>query len=346
MKKKSRTVIKIFLPVMVLILIAAGIFFARSPVLIVSDHYFTELYGKNRTLFAQIRSSLSLFRQVKLVMIPEDIGPGGIVFAVSEVSENPFCVCFPYRYLDGAEHYQNQFSSIKVLLFAGKENPSEGNGQFRVIKTDTGNDLYRAGICAAIIAQNKEGKILCYIEKGGTAEEKTVFEQGLKDGGREESANSVLFINLNREYYDETEISCIVLTGNSADPFITEENIPIILSSWADPRFFSPQVKLILSDSLWETVVPAVKMTQSTENLIHLPSVIQFHAQNNFSREEKKRLKRAMELVSVPPKIESNAKQSLNKMMFSADTLTKGACSERRIFYSESFLSITQIKYR
>jgi hypothetical protein len=309
MEKKNRYRIIIFLSALVLLFVI-GIFFIRAPVLIVSDQYFNDLYGKNRALFSGIRSSIKLFRQVKLVTVAEDIGPDGIAFAVSQVSENPYIVCFPYRYLDGAQNYQNQFPSINTLLFSGKEKNPDVPKRLGDIQTDTETDLYRAGLAAALISEGKEGKILCYIENRGSREYRSSFEQGLKDGGREGDA---LFIALNRSYTDNEPVSCIVLTGNSDDSFIIEENIPIILFSWADPNLFSSQVKVIFNDSPWETLIPAIKMFQNaniskdlpeddsidSENLTEslnlnvLPSSIKMHSKNDFSAAEKKRLEKA-----------------------------------------------------
>lgn len=289
MKIKPRFAVIFFLPALPLI-IAIGIFLLRAPVLVVSDQYFNDLYGKHRTLFAEMKSSISLFRRFQLVTVADDIGPDGIAFAVSEVSEHPFCVCFPYRYADGARNYQQLYPSVNVLLFMGRTRNPELSESFTLVQTDTETDLYRAGLGAALISQNKAGKILCYIERGRRAEGIPFFEWGLKDGGREGDA---LFIDLNGTYSDETAISCIVLTGSSEDSFITGQNIPILLYSWADPDIFPPRVTVIFSDSLWETVLPAVKMLASGEKLISLPSIIQMHPQNTFSSNEKNQLKNA-----------------------------------------------------
>lgn len=290
MKKKARFSVRILLPAMLLILIMMGIFLFRAPVLIVSDHYFNDVYGKNRSFFARIRSSISLFRRVETVNLAEDIGPDGIAFAVSEVSKNPFCVIFPYRFFDGAKKYQDQYPAVKTIISAGKEVLSEPRTALGIVQTDTETDLYRAGLSAAIISQGKEGKILCYIENGGAVTEKYFFEQGLKDGGREGDA---LFIGLDEKFSDEIHISCIVLTGSSEDSFITKENVPIILFSWTDPEFFPSQVNLIFSDSPWETAVSAVKMLQKGENLMDLPSIIQINPQNDFSFTKTRQLKNA-----------------------------------------------------
>jgi hypothetical protein len=301
MNKKYRRYIIFFLPVVLIILIG-GFFFIRAPVLLVSDQYFLDLYGKNRSLIAAIRSSASLFRRVLTVSVAEDIGPDGIAFAVSEVSANPYAVCFPYRYVDGARHYQNQFPSVKTILFAGREENLELQDQFPVVQTDSETDLYRAGFAAAIITQRQEGKILCYIENGRRATNKSFFEMGLKDGGRE---GDVFFLDLDDDYSYNDTISCIVITGSVDDPFITKENIPLILFSWADPSLFSSQVNLIFSDSPWEMIISTINTLKNGEELITLPSLIQIHPQHEFSFSVKKRIK------------------TLNKMTLSADTLTK-----------------------
>ncbi len=287
MKIKVQNAVIFFLPV-VLLIFAAGLFFFRAPVLLVSDAYFNDLYGKNRTIFAGIKSSLSLFRWVKLVSVAEDIGPDGIAFAVSEVSENPYCVYFPNRYRNGAAAYQNQFPSTKIILFAEKENTSALPDDFFVVQTDTEADLYRAGRSAALISAENEGKILCYIRNSGSPEEKNAFTTGLKDGGAEKE---VQFIDLSRKYTDGSPVSCIVLTGSAEDSFITEKNLPIILFSWADPSLLPPEVKVIFSDSPWEMLLPAVKMLGEEDKRFDLPSAVHMHPQSSFSSIEKRALK-------------------------------------------------------
>jgi hypothetical protein len=287
MKKRSRIPITIFLPALLLISLA-GIFFFRAPVLIVSDQYFQELYGSNRTIFSALQSSLRLFRIVKTVSVPNDISSAGIAFAVSEAAANPFCVYFPYRYADAAKNYHDQFPFVNILLFAGKEKNPALQEDFTIVQTDTETDLYRAGFSAAMLSRGKDGKILCYIDKNRTTDEKRSFLQGIADGGREGES---IFIDLAGKYENDTAVSCIVLTGSSEDPFITKQTVPIILFSWANPQLFSPQVSIVFSDSPWETAVSAIKTLPNKESLINAASRIHLHPQNNFSFKEKRELR-------------------------------------------------------
>lgn len=289
MKMKLRFNLIIFLPV-VLLAITLIIFLARTPVLIVSDQNFNDLYGRDRAFSARIRSSITLFRQVRLVTLAEDIGPDGITFAVSEISENPFCVCFPHRYAGGAVNYNQQFPQVKTALFTGRESYSGSSEQLTVIQTDTETDMYRAGLIAAIIAEGSPGKILCYTGNRIQTPEKYFFELGLKDGGREGEA---VFIGTNEKYSGETTIACVVVTGSTDDPFITKQNIPIILFSWGDTYFFPSQVKIIFSDSIWEMAVPTVKMLQKEENITKFPSNIRINPKSGVSSDQKRQLKSA-----------------------------------------------------
>jgi hypothetical protein len=294
---------KIFLfSALLLILIVLGIFFLRTPVLVVSDPYFNDLYGKKRALYAGIRTSFSLFRRVQLVTLADGVGPDGIVLAVSQASENPFCVCFPNRYADAALIYQNQFSSVKTILFAGKEDQKDLPSGLSIIKTDAKSDLYRAGFSAALLSEGKTGKILVYIENARNSQEKNFFEQGIIDSGIE---IEVQFIDLNDEFTSSEPISCIVLTEISQDPFITEQNIPIILFSWADPALFSTQIKVIISDSPWEMLLPVIKQLKKSENTIDLtneedpvyridmPSFMRIHPKSGLPSKEKRLLNNA-----------------------------------------------------
>ena len=80
------------LPLFVVLLtlgIVVGTFFARSPVLLVSDASFYQLYGSQRFASAIARNSLQLFRRVIPVPVFENAGADIIALVVEQASASP-----------------------------------------------------------------------------------------------------------------------------------------------------------------------------------------------------------------------------------------------------------------
>ena len=135
--------------------ILGGIFFSRSPVLVVTDPSFNYLYGPQRLRLRAITSSLELFRRVIPVPVAENAGPDLIALVVDGVSRSPRAVLFPYRYLDGAQAYKASHPQVPVLVTGAGSLPSPGTVAF--VRTDIAADLYRAGLCAAVLMGETRG---------------------------------------------------------------------------------------------------------------------------------------------------------------------------------------------
>ena len=289
--KQGKSFLPAFFISAALILFLGALFFFRAPVLVVSDIHFNNLYGTKRILYGRVKASLSLFRPVREVILADGIGDDGIAFAVSEVSEKPYYVGFPHRYASGARRYKQQFPDIPVILFSGREGDTGQNQDITLVPTDLRTDFYRAGLGAAVLSGGGPGKILCYADDRIGTSAKHFLQLGLSEGGVE---SSPIFINTNDKYVSNEQVSCIILAGNTEDPFISRQNIPIILFSWADPALLPASVRIIFNDSPWEMIVPAVKTLQKGEFEGEIPSAAGINNGNGLTDSGKKQLKAAL----------------------------------------------------
>ena len=252
------------------------VFFSRPPVLIVIDLAFSSLYGgTRRTLLRQVSASLALFRQVKPVMIAEGAGPDVLVFAIEEsasrsLSRRPYCVLFPYRYSEGALRYHEQFPGIPVILLEGRgrQGPAAAGDDLFVFKNDQEKDMYRAGLCAAILCGGT-WKTAVFQDRSIGEAGRNAFTEGLRQGG---NGAEPLFLGGFYELSDLSDLSCVVLAGSGAEYFEQNLTHPVIFYTWLDPELASPGVVLIFDDSPWALAVPAVKMIAENRNEGKIPS--------------------------------------------------------------------------
>jgi len=253
---------KKYLPIIIvlsLVLISgalAGVFFIRSPVLIITDSSFNLLYGPERLRERQRQTSISLFRRVIPVIVYENAGPDLVALVVEEVSSKPRAALFPFRYLDGALLYKENNPDVPVLLMGGR-NPVplrlRGLGIIYV-QTDTLLDIYRAVLSAAVFAGEKN--ILIFDDYMLPEERRELLKQILESAGH---LNELLFQYRNTPVNSPENIGCIIVAGPAARFLEQDLDIPVILFSWADPYFTPQTVKLIFDDSPWALAVAALR---------------------------------------------------------------------------------------
>jgi len=252
--------------------LVSAIFFFRSQVLLVTDVYFTTLYGERRTKIKTIETSLRLFRRVKLLTIPDDAGADLIAFSVNNVKGKKYGVLFPYRYIDGARRYKEQASNIPVYVFGGRaQNRDQDNMEGIIfIGNDAYSDLYRAGGFAAIFAEKSGGgDVIFFQNEYLSTEERNIFEEGLKNWGFEKLPR---YVSMNQDYSDNQNVSCMVMKA-PATQFLEENlDLQVILFSWVDPALSPSQVKVMFDDSIWAFAVKALRIKNSHV----LPSEIVF----------------------------------------------------------------------
>lgn len=276
------------------------VFFSRPPVLIVIDVPFSSLYGgTRRTLLRQVFASLVLFRQVKPVKIAEGAGPDVLVFAVEEaasrsLSRRPHCVLFPYRYSQAALRYREQFPGIPAILLEGRADggaATAGDGLF-IFRNDQERDMYRAGLCAAILNGGNRGKIVVFQDRSIEDAGRNAFMEGLRqEGNRMEP----LFLDGFYELSDFSDLSCVVLAGSGAEYFEQNLTHPVIFYTWLDPDLTSPEVVLVFDDSPWALAAPAVKMIAENRNEGRIPSDLLILSARIADKDILRRLKKAVQ---------------------------------------------------
>lgn len=268
MKLRSKTSVIIIAAAFVL-LIFIIVYFARSPVLIVTDQTFILLYGEERIRSEQKSASKSLFRRVKIVSIADDVADDIVKIAVSDASSRPFCVIFPLRFARAARLYREENTQIPVILLDGRNNDerflsalgSDENDYF-IYKTDVDSDFYRAGITAAAFITEENGRIAVLLDPGILSQAGEAFSRGVDSL---ENPPRVSFYTSIQENIENPDIFCVVLAGAGAEYFDREMETrkPVILFTWLDPVYLPDDVVITVNDSPLVQAVPAVRMAAS-----------------------------------------------------------------------------------
>lgn len=276
-----------------------GVFWFRAPVLFVTDAPFNTLYGLQRARIKRLETTLRIMRQIKPVLIGENAGPDMVTFAVEEAHRAPYGVLFPYRYYEGAERYIAQFPQIPVFILGGRSrDPQVPGGIF--VGTDTPLDLYRAGLCAGIIARHEgegdgdplsQGEILFFQNEGISTEYREAFRMGLREQGFTKEPK---YLNIKQDYTDNIQnVSCVVMQGQATLFLERNLEIPVILFSWVDPDLTSRAVKLVVDDSPWAVAGKTVAMIPGREG-VAVPSDWVFPEQRIGDKEVVGRLKKVL----------------------------------------------------
>ncbi|MCL2043810.1 MAG: hypothetical protein FWG89_06710 [Treponema sp.] len=249
------------------------IYIIRSPVLVVTDEIFENLYGIERMQRQRRSVSFSLFRRVISVVVADGAGPDIVSAAVSGAAVRPFCVVFPRRYASAAVFYHEDYPRIRSVVLGGLVHPYNlpmPNGVLCVYGTDLDTDLYRAGVFAGILA-NARRALAAQDEDTVPGRQAIVFWQNYSVSERqhllfimgvnENSPDSeVVFINSPGEMPEMEDLACAVLSSSGAEFFDRIPRIPIILFSWLDPVFTSEEVVIMFDDSPWSQIVAAVRL--------------------------------------------------------------------------------------
>ncbi|MCL2762430.1 MAG: hypothetical protein FWD36_04370 [Treponema sp.] len=268
------------------------IFFSRTPVLVVTDIPFVALYGEDRLQQQQRSASLSLFRQVKPLLVADGASPDMLVVAITEAAENPWCVLFPRSQALAAQRYHEQFPETSVVLLGGHVPASSlpvPDGFLCVYGTDSATDLYRAGLFAGILGKNHipagqvqhneaagefgeasiQRTVALWQDRHVQAAGRELFSRGVQEEAPEAA---VVFVNLIAEVPDTQRLVCMVLTSAGAEFLGKSPKMPLILFTWLDPALTSRQVAVIFDDSIWSVAVPAVRLAKENQPSGNIPS--------------------------------------------------------------------------
>ena len=263
--------------VFIVLAIGALVFNRRSPVLVVTDAPFIELYGKERIRRQRIAASFDLFRRVKPVIIADGASPDILAAAISEAARNPYCVLFPVYFAPAAELYHQEFPEIPAALligFSASSDLPQPDGVLCVYRTDLETDMYRAGLFAGVLGLKKsseEAQKTCLFlqDRYIHAAEREFFSRGLKESDSEAVAR---FSSSASDMPSLESISCVVLTRSGAEYLDKNAKIPLILFSWLDPSMLPAETTAVFDDSTWALVVPAARMAVSSQAEGKIPS--------------------------------------------------------------------------
>ena len=262
--------LKKYLPLAIVLLFLAvpgGIFLFRSPVLIVSDTSFLQLYGPMRLMIKELKLSAGLFRRVITVPVSENAGPDLVALVVNGASRAPRAVFFPSRYLEGARLFRQNRPGVPVFVTGGQKTQRDADLVF--IVTDTAQDLFRAGLCASLLAENR--KVFFFTDVNFQYQERDAFREGLKTQG---FLGEPVFANTQTDYSQYSDVGCVVLAGPATKFLEKNLKIPLILFSWLDPALTPHAVKLVFDDSPWVVAENALKFPPENNEIVIASEVV------------------------------------------------------------------------
>ncbi|MDR0638166.1 MAG: hypothetical protein LBG27_04565 [Spirochaetaceae bacterium] len=243
---------RIFLVVFMAVLGGAGLFFlARPPVVIVTDGAFLELYGQKRADTRRYILSAILFRRVVFAVVSEEAGQDSAELVVNAAAKQPFLALFPERYLEGADRYAaaageaSLADKTRTVVVDGGEGGGVNIGRAESLRIDRETDLYRAGMCAAILA--KDGSVVVYYQDSLSNAYRAMLREGLVAAGYTKTP----FFYRYSETASQTDIGCAVLLSAVNVNLLAEQmDVPMILFSWLDPEYTPNGVTVVFDDSL------------------------------------------------------------------------------------------------
>jgi hypothetical protein len=297
MKLRPKTII-IAASLAFLVLVIFIVFFVRSPVLVVTEISFAEIYGEKRLLSETAHSSFVLFRRVKPVAVADDAGDDIILAAINGASSKPFCVLFPLRFAKTARDYREKNPGIPVVLLEGRYpegvNPASfaigGNTEdYFIYRTDIFADFYRAGLAAAILDGEKNEKIAVFLESSIQTQAKEALSKALNDAGK---PLQTYFFTAYSQFTGNQDISCVVLTGTGADYLDKYSDLPVIFFTWINPEMMPQDVVLVFDDSPWIQAVSAVRMAKAGMTKGQIPSKILFTGGKGVDRGASRKLRK------------------------------------------------------
>ena len=273
-----------------------AVFYARSPVLVVTEAPFFALYGQTRLKTEQKAAARALFRRVKPVPVADGVSPDMVIIAITQTARRPRCVLFPRSQAQAALRFHEQFPPIPAVVLSGLVSVPEitfPDGILCVFGTNREVDMYRAGLFAGILGVSRR-KPPSQTEKQdekppetaaapAAAAQTYVFWQDnyMPPAGRElfsrgvreqDPESNAIFINIATQLPDSRGIAGITLTGAGAEYLERKETVPIILFGWLDPALLPREVVAQFDDSAWALAVPAVRMALGRQAEGKIPS--------------------------------------------------------------------------
>jgi hypothetical protein len=252
-----------------------AVFFARPPVLVVTEDPFAALYGEARLKKERSSAAFALFRRVKPVLVADGVSPDMVIYAITGASRRPLCVLFPRSQAQAALRFHEQYPEIPAVVLSGLVTTPElppPDGFLCVYGTDRAVDMYRAGLFAGILGSARRESAQTYVfwqDSYMPTEGRELFSQGIRENDPESNA---IFINIAAQLPDIKGIACVTLTGAGAEYLERNTSVPKILFSWLDPAMVPHEVAVQFDDSHWTLVVPAVRKALQRQAEGKIPS--------------------------------------------------------------------------
>jgi hypothetical protein len=256
-----------------------AVFYARSPVLVVTEAPFVALYGQARLKKERHSASLALFRRVKPVLVADGVSPDMVFFAINEASPRPACVLFPRSQSQAALHFHGQSPEVPAAVLSGLVATPElppPDGFLCVYGTDRGVDMYRAGLFAGILGAARQKSepeaaktYVFWQDRYVPAEGRELFSRGVQE---EDPESNAIFINVAAQRPDAKGIACVTLTGAGAEYLERNAPVPQILFGWLNPDMLPREVAVQFDDSVWALAVPAARLARQKQAEAKIPS--------------------------------------------------------------------------
>jgi hypothetical protein len=227
----------------------------RPAAVIVTDKAFLTLYGHKRAETKRLLLSVRLKRHVEFVPIADDAGQDAVSFAVDAAVSRPKMVFFPERYLEGAEQYVTGLSEgkakrISIYAMSGGGSVQRTLQGAQMLEIDRETDLYRAGLCAALMAKNNSGDsgdIEVFDTRDVPANLRDAFIAGL---AAMNYTKPPLFRRYTESVRPGATACAVLLAGYNGSVFTAADSIPTILFTWLDPVYTPSSVQVVFDDSL------------------------------------------------------------------------------------------------
>jgi hypothetical protein len=297
MKLRLKTII-IAASLIFSVIVVFIVFFVRSPVLVVTELSFSELYGIKRLRTETTHSSLVLFRRVVPVVVADDAGDDIVQAAVESASSKPLCVIFPLRFARVARGYREKNPNIPVVLLEGmypeEMNPDafaidNNTEDYFIYKTDISSDFYRAGLAAAILDGEKNGNIAVFLESTVHTKAKDAITKALNDAGKPLTTS---FFTSFFQLTGNQNISCVIMAGTGVEYPDKYPGIPVIYFTWIDPELIPADIILVFNDSPWVQAVSSVRMVKAGIKKGQIPSKILFTGGKGVDRGTVRKLRK------------------------------------------------------
>lgn len=244
------------------------IFFVRRPAVLVSDKYFSELYGQAFERIDRLEASFKIFRTIKLVRIMEDTDILTITESINAATSNPYAVFFPNAYSDAADYYAKNIvkengRDTKTFLLLDKSQPALSERPYYYVRNDADIDFHRAGSCAAALAtistvKSNQNKSIYFISSYNINHaEKESFAEGLQEGGFQGHIDFISgYENRNWE-----NAAAVVIYGPAPAFLQSQANVHAVLFTWYNNTAYMPKsVKVIVDDSPYYSIPIALRM--------------------------------------------------------------------------------------